>query len=104
MSDSQFDLILIDDDELIRATWKMCANVKGHKLACFENENQFLDSSIERNIPIYIDYHLTGSRNGFEIAQQLYANGYQKIFIATGSNLNETPDGILKIVGKDYPL
>lgn len=100
------NLVLIDDDELIRVTWQMCAREKGHHILCFESYEDFLRSGVDIRSSIYIDYNLKESVNGFEIAKDLFAKGYQRLFIATGSNrfLVDHPAEVQKIVGKDYPL
>ena len=99
-------LVLIDDDELIQATWKLVAKEKGHEIECFSNERDFSKASIEKNIPIYIDYHFRSGETGVDIVKTLHEQGYHNLFITTGSlqPMINVPSEIQEIVGKDYPL
>ncbi len=98
-------LVLIDDDELIQAAWKMTASARGHVLACFSSVEDFLASAILKSTPIYIDYHFSDRLNGLDVASQLSGLGYKKLYITTGTareNISLTT-AVREVISKDYP-
>lgn len=100
------DLVLIDDDELIQAAWKMTAREKGHRLICFRNVEEFKKSSISKRTPIYIDFHISDNVTGLDVAEKLHQLGFEKLHITTGSFTSHVLNSplIKSIVAKDYPL
>lgn len=100
------DLVLIDDDELIQAAWKMTAREKGHQLICFRNVEEFKNGSISKHTPIYIDFHIGDNVTGLDVAGKLHQLGFEKLHITTGSSSSQVLDSpiIKSVVTKDYPL
>lgn len=101
------DLVLIDNDELIHGTWKMVARSKKHHLFCFQTLEEFLDQSLPRLIPIYLDFHFQNGPNGIELAKILYQKGYKNLYITTGSCETteiDKPKEVISILDKEYPL
>ncbi len=100
-----YDLALIDDDELVRATWKLRARDLKKKIAVFENMQDFLDARIAPNTPIYIDYHLQSELTGIDVASILKTEGYESLNLATGDeSLTDLPSFIRSVNGKEFPL
>jgi signal transduction histidine kinase len=82
----KYDAVLIDDDALIRATWKMSATDHGKEIKLFEDPAQFfqLHDEISRESIIYIDSNLGNGSRGEIIAEDIYEMGFMKIYLATG--------------------
>jgi ActR/RegA family two-component response regulator len=98
-------LVLIDDDELIHATWKMIAKIRGHSIVCFYNLQQFQAAEISKETPVYVDFYLTEDMSGADVIHKLHAWGYQKLFITTGSSKKDLPSFniVSDVLGKEYP-
>jgi hypothetical protein len=106
MSSETPDLVLIDDDELVRATWGMAASVRHEWLAHFPDPDAFLSAAIPKDLPIFVDYSLGGGVKGTDVVRRLYDQGYRKLYLTTGMPLSpaSVPACVLKVVGKEYPL
>ncbi len=78
-------VILIDDDELVRATWESKAKKKGVSFHSFEGIQSFKNSlsKFNYNSEIYIDSEL-GESKGEDFASELHALGFQNISITSG--------------------
>lgn len=99
--------ILIDDDFLIRLTWKISAQSKGFSFIAFENCQDFIDQRdrFDLQIPIYIDSNLGKGVRGEEIAQDIYKLGFHEIYLTTGYEAEDfvSLPWIKAIVGKTPP-
>ena len=100
------DLVLIDDDELVRASWLLVAKKRKHTLWTFASVNEFLCAAVPAHVPIYLDYSFRGAQTGIELSSQLKSLGFSELFITTGMPLNKNliPQHIKNVLGKDYPL
>jgi FixJ family two-component response regulator len=80
-------IILIDDDELVRMTWKYKAESSNVELQTFSNADDFLshESQLDRDIPIYLDSDL-GSVLGEDFVVELKKLGFLIVHLATGKN------------------
>lgn len=78
-------MILIDDDQLIRLSWKLSARKKEVPLVIFESfhafELCFHDYSFDT--PIYIDSDLGPHEKGELLAQRLKEQGFKEIHLTT---------------------
>lgn len=99
-------VILIDDDALIRMSWKFYAKSRGTTLHAFTSVAEFLASPLSqelpRETPVYCDSQL-GSESG-EVASEAIAQlGYGEIYLATGREPGSIvkPAWIREIVGKE---
>jgi len=97
-------IILIDNDLLIRKSWEMAAEKSGHTLTTFSNVDDFIAISdkFPKETLIYIDYELDDGVKGDIEAARISEIGFKEIRLATGytgSQLNP-PSYILEIVGK----
>lgn len=105
---NHFDAILIDDDPLVRMSWKMVAQKKAKVFLAFSTVDEFLGrvDEIDRTSPIYLDSNLGGAVRGEEFAQELAKLGFFEVYLATGyrsADLSSVP-GVKGVVGKDPPF
>lgn len=103
-----YDLVLLDDDDLIRSTWQMCAVSRKQKIATLESSADLLVllPTLPMNTPIYLDYSLGEEQTGAEIAKILYEKGYHELYLATGYDGQLDfikPEWVKAVVGKGYP-
>lgn len=101
------DAVLIDDDDLVRMTWKMAASDAGVTLWCFESFELFINESSQVNFetPIYLDYHLGKAENGIEVGRKIADLGFSNISLATGleaETITAVP-WIRQVIGKEVP-
>lgn len=82
----RWDAILIDDDELLRATWKIAASRMGKRLRHFATAGEFLDAadSVDRATPVYIDAELGNDVAGEVESLKIRELGFAEIYLATG--------------------
>ncbi len=104
-----YDLVLIDDDNLVINTWKMHAEDAGKKLLSFRSPEEFFKAAegIDELTPIYVDSSLGNGVKGEEIAKQIYDLGFNTIYLATGYSkawFNAPMPWIKEIVGKEAPF
>lgn len=100
------DTILIDDDELVRDTWKIRAKQKQVLFKAYSNSNQFFKNmcGIPKGTKIYIDSDLNEFRKGEEIAKDIAELGFDNIYLATGYQIKtESFPWIKKVVSKNPP-
>lgn len=80
------DAILVDDDELIRASWIMQSKLKKKNTVTFASIKD-AESEIDiyrRDTPIYIDSNLEDNIAGELYAKSLFEKGFTTIYLATG--------------------
>ncbi|MBI4403652.1 MAG: HAMP domain-containing histidine kinase [Deltaproteobacteria bacterium] len=83
-----FDCVLIDDDLLVHMTWNLAAKKAGRRMLGFQRPDDFLGkcSSIDRNIPVYVDANLGNDIRGEEIAKKAFDLGFRNVFLMTGES------------------
>ena len=102
--DGDFDLVLIDDDSMIRQNWRYSAEDAGLRIAAFETVDDFLAMNVVKTTPIFLDQFLGRGVLGQDVALILRDQGYLKIHLATGdSTLKVAPDCVLSIRNKSFP-
>jgi hypothetical protein len=115
-----FDAVLVDDDPLVRMSWKMVAQQKGKViLLCASVEDARLQlESVDRSVSIYLDSNLGSGMRGEEFALELSQKGFTEVFLATGyrsgfftgasSEVGDSsprlPQGVKGVIGKDPPF
>lgn len=79
-------VILIDDDKLIHASWKMQAKSKSITLKCFFSVNEFIEDHqlIPSETLIYIDSDLGKGQKGEVLSQRLHELGFSNLKLCTG--------------------
>lgn len=78
--------VLLDDDPLVRMTWKMAARTKGVELAVFEDPAALLAAAagLPASTPVYIDSNLGNGLKGEDIARALHDRGFTELYLQTG--------------------
>ncbi|MEK6627420.1 MAG: HAMP domain-containing sensor histidine kinase [Bdellovibrionota bacterium] len=99
----KYDAILIDDDDLIHMTWQIVAKEKGKNIKLLKTEAEFLTiaTDVDLSTSIYVDVNLAQNVNGIEVAKRIHAQGFSKVYLATGYTEIEKPEFIEAIVGKN---
>lgn len=104
-----YDLIHLDDDELIRLSWKLSAKKEGKEILSLENydllKKELVNITLET--PFYIDSSLgEKSLKGELIAKELYELGYKELFMSTGYQKDEfiNMPWIKGVIGKRAPF
>jgi len=97
------DLILIDNELMIRKTWSSKARRTGLKFFGFETLDDFLRAEISKSIPIFIDVNLGQGASGIKAAEILNEKGFKAIHLSTGIKLESWPSFIRSVRGKEFP-
>lgn len=99
--------VLIDDDALVRMSWKLAAKKSGVTLHAFAAPAEFLaeSSHFDKNTPIHIDSELGEGVKGETIAETLRAEGFTDLTLETGHPAEKlSVPAWLKIAGKEPPF
>lgn len=82
----RWDAVLIDDDRLVRATWKAAAARAGKDLRDFGSIEEFFSATpaIDRSTPVYVDADLGGKVKGDRESLKIRDLGFNEIYLATG--------------------
>ncbi len=98
------DVILIDDQDMIHKTWQMMAKIKKINLKSFHSADEFFSKcgTLDKNCKVFIDSNLADGVKGEVVAKEIYAKGFVRIYLATGTDRSEFPpmSWITDIVGK----
>ena len=101
------DAVLVDDDALVHMTWKLAAKSKGIELLTFSTSRELLTAvgGLPKNTPFYLDSELGDGIEGKQVAQDLYAQGFLNLYLATGRAPDSFPQmpWIKQVVGKEPP-
>jgi hypothetical protein len=100
-----FDLVLIDDDTLVRETWTVGAEEAGLRLLALDDWACLEPDVVGSATPIFVDLHLGQTRSGRECVRDLARKGFQRLYVTTGDErigVDDIPDATA-IVGKDFP-
>jgi signal transduction histidine kinase len=107
-SKTQYDGILIDDDELIHSFWNLDAELKNKEILGFKTAEEFFNkiSEIDFETKIYIDSNLGDNQKGEIISEKIYNFGFKNIYLCTGYDPSEFPKmpWLKGIIGKNSPF
>jgi signal transduction histidine kinase len=80
------DAILLDDDDLVRMTWKVTAKLRGIDLAVFKKPSDLISAVMlmPRETPIYLDSTLEDGIRGEDVGKRLCHWGFSNLYLATG--------------------
>lgn len=99
--------VLIDDDPLMRMTWKMAASRAGKTFRAFPTLAEFLESAadMDRLTTVYIDADLGEGVNGAQESIRIRQLGFSKIYLATGHPASSFSGlaHLSGVVGKEPP-
>lgn len=105
----KIDFVLIDNDPLVRQTWRMVAEGERLRVLIFEDVQSFLKARVPRDTTIFLDNQLGEDEFGNEIlgteqAKILWENGYRKIHLATSDlSITGIPPHTLSVRDKSFP-
>lgn len=106
-ANSNWNCILIDNDELTRLVWEAAAVKDGIRLKCFGGAEEFfgVSDSLDRSVSIYIDSDLGNGKRGEVIAKDIAGLGFKNISLATGFQQDHFPrlPWITQILSKRPP-
>ena len=102
------NIVLIDNDELIREIWVYACKKAGLRVHAYSAPEEFQKNidSYKTNTPIYIDSQLENNIKGEQFALELYNQGFTEIHLTTGfhSDRFENMYWIKSITGKEPPV
>ncbi len=101
--------ILIDDDELVRMTWKFKAGASDVDFEAFATADEFFQkaSDIPKDCSLFIDSNLGDGVKGEEVAVKIHELGFFDIHLATGSDsadISYDKNIIKSVRGKEPPF
>lgn len=94
------ELVLIDDNPLVRDTWASLAKKRGLSFKSFapcEESNAL--KAVSKDTPIFIDFEM-GEVSGLDLAKRLRKIGYKSIILSTGKR--ERLTSLFPQIGKDF--
>lgn len=100
-------LVLIDDDVWVRKAWEVAAKKQGYEVQSFATREEFIRhktiACLEQ--PIFVDVYLGDDTGGIDLAKELIAQGYRRVYLATGLEIEHLDEasGLAGVVGKDFP-
>ena len=100
--------VLIDDSQIVIDTWTLKSYEKNINFNGFTDVINFLAfiNTIDKKTNIYIDFNLECGVNGKDLAMDVYAKGFENLYLCTGYEKNEfQPMSFIKdVVGKEPPF
>lgn len=80
------EIVLIDDDEVMRMAWSLAAEAVGEKIVTYSSPCEFnaAISNFNEETLLYIDSDLGSGIKGELFAKELYDKGFKNICITTG--------------------
>jgi hypothetical protein len=80
------DAVLIDDDALVRATWKIAAARSGKNFRSFATAAEFMKEAgnLDPATRVYIDSELGDGVMGEAESVKIHELGFSEIYLATG--------------------
>jgi len=103
-------MILFEDDELVKISWEFKAKKIGLTLSIFANYEEFIKihqaSPFSLSTPIYSDVNLSPTESGLDVVKKLNNLGFKDINLCTGYNRNsiDVPDFIKSVSDKNFPI
>ena len=101
------DYVLLDDDPLIHLMWQVSSAERGKNVLFFSNATDFFSilPNLHPETPVYIDANLGNGVRGEDIIVSVVAQGFSRVFLATGysgDTFPSLPQGVV-VVGKEPP-
>ena len=102
------DLILIDDDDNLRAAWEIKASSANRKIDTYDSFSAFMEyiNLYKTDIPIYIDSDLGNGDSGELLAKTIFELGFVNLYLTTGysGKLKNKYPWIKEVIGKTPPF
>lgn len=86
---TSIDFVLIDDDILVRESWRMKLERSGKKGWYLESFDPLQIETLPLETPIFIDVSLKDGVNGVDVLRTLYSHGFRDLYLATGYDASE---------------
>lgn len=103
------DVILIDDDLIVRETWALLCREQGVQIVTVATLGELVARNLagSEGVPVFVDHDLGGGVRGADVAAKLRERGYQRLYLATGYERRDLPPDVVAkfdgVVGKDPP-
>lgn len=101
----KLDLILIENEEMHRLTWRLWARKNAFQLQTFPSAEDFLNQvrHIEKSVPIFLDFNLDDGKFAKDYIPQIRSLGFKNIILVTSHKelANSELCGVQDIIGKD---
>lgn len=105
---NKYDIILIDDDSLVRMTWEHVAKKNNKSILCLSTSNQLWEilEKLDYSCTFYIDLNLSENDNGELVSKKLFDKGFLNLYLATGYEADQLKHitWVKGVVGKKPPL
>lgn len=95
------EIILVDDNPLVRDTWATLAKNMGIKIKAYAKTKDINLNQIELRTPIFVDYELE-NENGLDTYNHLIKIGFSNVMIASGREDKLGPS--IKQTNKVFPF
>lgn len=95
------EIVLIDDNLLVRDTWTALAKKVGIQIKAYPRSKDIEFKQIAKSTPVFIDHDL-GEENGLSVAQQLIQLGFKNVALATGERTQLHPQ--IRQITKEFPI
>lgn len=101
----KLDLVLIENEEMHRMTWKLWAKRKGYGVQTFNSAEDFLlrAAHIPKSTIIFMDFSLDGSKTAQNYFPEINRLGFSEVVLVTSHRdlKKENFTGVKAITGKD---
>jgi signal transduction histidine kinase len=103
------NIVILDDDELVRKVWQLSAKKRNIKLKSYASSGALLGDFVLKKSDLetvfYIDKNLYNDQySGIQVAEQLFKSGFKKIYLITGEPMFAKEDYILDYLDKTPPF
>lgn len=94
------EIVLIDDNALVRDTWTALAEKAGMKIKTYSASKDVEFKQFSKNTPFFIDHELK-EENGLKVVHKLLKQGFTNVILATGET--RILDNRVRQIGKEFP-
>ncbi len=95
------EIVLIDDNALVRDTWIAMATKTGVQIRTFANSKDVDIEGFHKNTPFFVDHDL-GHEDGLNVIRELLEFGFTNVILATGNS--EVLNEFGKKISKEFPF
>lgn len=101
----RYDLVLIDDDPLIKMLWEYEAKNRKLIVLVLPDSSEVTKLNISKRTPIYVDKNLLSGISGLEILSELNSSGFELLYLASGelTTMENLPSWLSGSIGKSFP-
>ncbi len=103
----KFDAVLIDDEDLVHATWRITAKRDGKRVLLCKSFEEFFERSgaLDRATAIYVDVSLGRGVRGEDVSKRVVDAGFANVYLSTGHRAEQFAHlaWLKGVVGKEPP-